>query len=419
MPAGRLRRNNPSAQYVLSLCRAGLQSWEFNHRRTMNPDPLFVCNPKAPCPICNGDRDRLKRRNCQACDGSGYFPVNLNGMWGPSAAFMVCGGPSLKTLPIETLSRRGIVSLAVNQVASVVPVTAWTFGDPAEKFHHGLHLDPKMITFAPLGKLRHPLNAKLPDGQWRQLGLESGKEKLCLRDTPTVFGYSRDSLFEPSTFLTTTYAHWGGVPFHVPNVKKRDGLCPRPCCQDGGRLRDLGKVLHCDTCNGDYRINDKGDQFEFQHEKTHCLASMMLGFRLLHYLGCPRIYLLGVDLWMTDEQPYAFAQSKKARNGRYNDENEMCHQIQPMLEAAGMQVFNCNPMSKCDAFPLASFEDAVADCQGGVPQEPFDTADWYNKSIAEAHIKANPQPITPSQLARLQREPHNVQVTQIPQEPKV
>ena len=291
----------------------------------MRPDPLFVCNPKAPCPVCNGDRDRLKRRNCEACDGSGYFPINLNGLWAPSAAFLVCGGPSLKTLPTERLRERGVVSLAVNQVASIVPVTAWTFGDPAEKFHHGLHLDPKMITFAPLGKLRHPLNAKLPDGQWRRLGLENGKEELCLRDCPTVFGYSRDGLFEPSTFLTTTYAHWGGVPFHVDNIKPKNiqpngtAICTN--CQKPGlsfHSMKLDEPVFCNSCQSPFRVNDKGE-FEYQHAKTHCLASMLLGFRLLHYLGCPRIYLLGVDLWMTDEQPYAFEQSKKARNGRYSD----------------------------------------------------------------------------------------------------
>ena len=367
----------------------------------MNPDPLFVCNPKAPCQTCKGDKDRRLRRNCQVCNGTGYTPINLSGLWGSSAAFLVCGGPSLKSLPLDKLRQRGIVSLGINQVSSIVPVSAWTFGDPAEKFHHGLHLDPKTITFAPLGKLRHPLNAKLPDGRFCKMGLESG-EALCLRDCPATFGYSRDSIFDAKTFLTTPYAHWGGTPFQVPNIKigSTEPFCTH--CGKGGLVLTEHHI-DCPSCHGHFNLN-KHKEFEYQHEKTFALTSMMLGFRLLHYLGCPRIYLIGVDLWMTDDQPYAFDQTKKARNGRYGDENEMCRQIRPILEADGMKVFNCNPQSKCDAFEMVSFDDALEDCRGAVPVEPFDTAQWYDKHIAQAMIEANPQPVKVSEIARIQRE---------------
>ena len=296
--------------------------------------------------------------------------------------------------------------MGVNQVSAVVPVTAWTFGDPAEKFHHGLHLDPKTITFAPLGKLRTSLNAKLPDGQFRKIGMPDRKE-LCLRDCPGTFGYSRDSIFNPATFLTTTCAHWGGVPFDVPNIKLgsvQPGQIGAACSRCGeAAIRPDQRSLSCSNCGGHYELNKKGDEFEYQHEKTYVLASMMLGFRLLHYLGCPRIYLLGVDLWMTDEQPYAFAQTKKARNGRYQDENLMLHEIRPVMEASGVEIFNCNPMSKCDAFPLVPFDDALKDCRGAVPKEPFDTDQWYEKSVAEAHIEANPQPLTLAEIAQIQQ----------------
>ena len=380
----------------------------------MNFDPLFVCNPKVPCPTCKGDRDRKLRKNCKACSGCGYLPVNLNGLWAPSPAFLVCGGPSLKSLPVNKLSKRGIVSLGINQVSSVVPVSAWTFGDPVEKFHHGLHLDPKTITFAPLGKLRHNIHAKLPNGQFVKVGTESNEE-LCLRDCPSTFGFSRDSIFDPKTFLTTTYAHWGGVPFVVQNLKPTDSVCA--CCQSTELIKNPKiidcnsceliknpKFIDCNSCKGHFILN-KHNEFEYQHQKSYALTSMMLGFRLLHYLGCPRVYLIGVDMWMTDEQPYAFEQTKKARNGRYNDENSMLTQIRPVLEASGMKVYNCNPLSKCDAFEMVSFDDALNDCQGAVPDEPFDTAQWYEKSIAEAHIAQNPAPMKTSEIARLQKIP--------------
>lgn len=319
----------------------------------MNRDPLFVCNPKVPCPVCNGDRDRFKRKNCPHCNASGYMPVNLNGLWYPSPGFLVCGGPSVKAVDYLRLRERGICSLGVNQVSALVPVSAWCFGDPAEKFHHGLHLDPKTLTFAPLGKLRHPINVKLPDGNWR-------KTETCLRDCPGTLGFSRDSLFDPPNFFTTTWAHWGGKS-----------------------------------------PSDSDDK------KSYVLATMMLGVRLLHYLGCPRVYLLGVDLWMTDDQPYAFTQTKKARNGRYECENRMMREIKPACDAEGFQIFNCNPESKCDVYPHVPFEQALEDCRGAVPIEPLDTAGWYEKHIAEQQVAANPTPVSIAEVAEAQRAARN------------
>jgi hypothetical protein len=279
--------------------------------------------------------------------------------------------------------------LAVNQVGALVPVSAWTFGDPADKFQHGLHLDPKNITFAPLGKLRHPINVKLPNGQFRRAGLtlpNNQVTEMCLRDCPGTLGYSRDSRFDAKNFLSTDYAHWGG------------STLADEALQDDWERRQKEEA----------RKGVPKQMFERQAGKSppnsHVLCSMLLGFRLLHYLGCPRIYLMGVDLWMTDEKPYAFDQTKKARNGRYSDENAMLHEIKPVLEASGCQVFNTNPTSKCDAFPYVRFEEALEDCRGAVPEEPLDTALWYDKSFAEQNIKDNQEPFPVNELARLQRQ---------------
>lgn len=385
-----------------SFVHIGLRYQEPAIHSPLMKDPLFVCTPKIACPKCKGDRDRYLRRGCKDCCGSGYQAINLNGWWAPSPAFLVCGGPSLLKQPFEKLRERGIASLAVNQVAAKVPVTAWTFGDPADKFHHGLHLDPKTITFAPLGKLRHPINAKLPDGQFRRIGLHNDNGEVvpyCLRDCPSTFGYSRDSRFDPATFLTTDYAHWGGAT-------KEDEV--RQAEWDA-RFEEVWKK-HTQESGGHFSRHQK-NLFKKEYEKkvgksppnSHVLCSMLLGFRLLHYLGCPRIYLMGVDLWMTDEQPYAFTQGKSARNGRYSDENEMLHQIKPVLEASGMEVYNTNPTSKCDAFQFVKFEEALQDCRGAVPLEPFDTDKWYDKSFAEQNIKDHKDPVPVERVAAMQR----------------
>lgn len=312
----------------------------------------MVVTSKAYCSVCNNE-DPAKA-TCPSCKGNGYQPVNLNGLWYPSSAFLVCGGPSINKLPYERLRERGIVSLAVNQVAAYVPVSAWCFSDPQTKFHHGLFLDPKVMTFAPIPKLRHHVVAKLPDGKFRQM-------ETRLRNSPNTFGFSRKTVFKAEEFLTTEYAHWGR----------------------GG--------------------NQPEDDMPFK-----CLCTMLLGFRLLHYLGCPRIYLIGVDFWMEEgQQAYAFKQEKAARNGRYRKENEYLRELKPVFESKGLEVFNCNTESKCDVFEKVSFEDALEDCRGGVPKEPLDTADYYSKSIVDKDIQQNPKTIGIDGLSKIQRENSN------------
>ncbi len=295
-------------------------------------DPLFVVNSKIPCHNCNGDR--VARRNCEHCKGSGCKPVDLCGLWAPSPGFLVCGGPSLNGIPKEKLRERGIVSLAVNNSAGHVPVSAWVFGDPQNKFHHGVHLDPKCITFAPIGKLRKKINIKTPDGKFSATDIR-------VMDCPGVMGFSRSTYFEKETFLTDTTAHWG----------------------PGGKM---------------------------PNREFSLLDTMFLGLRLLHYLGCPRVYMLGVDFNMTSEQPYAFGQQKGRRNGRYAKTNKLLKELRPIFEADGFFVYNCNPASKCDAFDYIPFEKAYLDCKGGIPPEPFDLSEWYEKTIAEKNILENP-----------------------------
>lgn len=276
--------------------------------------------------------------------GTGFTPVDISGLWAPSPGFLVCGGPSLNAIPKEKLRERGIVSLAVNNSAGHVPVSAWVFGDPQQKFHHGIHLDPKCITFAPNGKLRKRINVKLPDGRFRATDIQ-------VKDCPGVFGFSRASHFNKHTFLTDKSAHWG----------------------PGGKMPEREFSL---------------------------LDTMFLGLRLLHYLGCPRVYMLGVDFNMTTEQPYAFGQQKEGRNGRYHKTNGLLKELRPVFEAAEFFVYNCNPNSKCDVFDYVPFDQAYLDCKGGVPAEPFDLSQWYEKSIAETQILENQTPMSQEEVHR-------------------
>jgi len=284
-------------------------------------DPLFIVNPKETCPNCQGRKPTLK--SCPCCDKTGYKPINMSGIWNNMAGFLVCGGPSLNKLPLEKLKERGVVSLAVNNIAAHVPVKAWCFSDPHEKFHHGLFLDPSIMTFAPTPKLGRKIRVK-----------ENGKFHYAntkVKDCPNTFGFTRKTSLYPDKFLKTYYAQWG----------------------HGGK------------------------QPENEREFT-CLCTMLIGIRLMCYLGCNRIFAIGVDFWRGEDEQYAFAQTASRVNGRYNKENKMLSNIRPHLEENGIKVYNCNPESKCDAFEFATFENAFNICKNNI-SEPFDLSGWYDK----------------------------------------
>ena len=291
-------------------------------------DPLDVYNSKHECRQCGAGRRARKR--CEACRGSGYERIDLSNLWAPSPGFLVCGGPSLAEYNPEAFRARGILSLGVNNAAGFVPTTAHVFGDPQWKFHSGAYLDAKNLTFAPTGKLRRNIRVKFADGTFHTVD-------RILADCPGVFGFSRTTTFKAETFLTTPWAHWG-----------RGGKQP------------------------------KSDQ-PFRR-----LATMLLGIRLLHYLGCPRVYLVGVDFWMSKEQPYAWGSVATSGNRLWAKISTMLGDLKPIFEDAGFHLFNCNAASKCEVFPHVPFVAAWTDCRGAIPPEPLDLQEWYSHNVRKA-----------------------------------
>lgn len=262
-------------------------------------------------------------------------PIDLANLWAPHPAFLVCGGPSLNDYRLDRLRERGVVSLGVNQAAAWAPVKAWVFSDTQWKFHHALYLDPAVMTFAPVPKLGRHLHIKR-DGQFQ-------RTELTLSQCPNTYGFQRHTCFVPSTFFTTKHAHWGPGK-HQPEGEPKDG----------------------------------------------CLCTMMIGLRLLHYLGVKRVYLLGVDFKGRNGRCYAFPEGKQERNRRYRWEGGMLERLKPELERHGIEVFNCNIDSACKLFPYQSFSKAVGDCKGSVPDDPLDTDGWYDMSAQQRQVKSLP-----------------------------
>ena len=82
----------------------------------------------------------------------------------------------------------------------------------------------------------------------------------------------------------------------------------------------------------------------------------------------------------------------------------MLQMLKPVFEKHNFQVFNCNPESKCDVFKYVPFEEAIDDCKGCVPKEPFDLSEWYNKGLEVKQREKYPEQMTQEEIIKLQRK---------------
>ena len=93
---------------------------------------------------------------------------------------------------------------------------------------------------------------------------------------------------------------------------------------------------------------------------------MFAHFRLLHYMGFKKIYLLGVDFDMQEAIPYCYDRVKtkhavQQNNILYDTLKIRLAAIYPKLLDAGIEVYNCNPQSKLEVFPFKSYEECLND----------------------------------------------------------
>ena len=117
-------------------------------------------------------------------------------------------------------------------------------------------------------------------------------------------------------------------------------------------------------------------------KKTVC--TMLLGLRLLYYLGARRIYLLGVDFRMDAGYGYSFNQDRaedavSSNNGQFAVVNEWLVKMQNdgVFKRFGLEVFNCYQSSGLRAFPYVPFESAIKDACGIIEQVP-DLSNYYD-----------------------------------------
>lgn len=263
--------------------------------------------------------------------------------------FLLAGGPSTRQLDLTQLARRGIFSMAINNMAGHFRANAFVCSDPPSKFHNGIWLDPGIMKFVPLPKLtekprRSGLREKRSDGSFHFIRLPQDDNRcLCVKHCPNVWGFGRRTWWAyDDTFFSDPDATWGNG---------KDGLART------------------------------GNPTTFN--------TMLLALRLLYYMGSRRIFLVGVDFKMSATDSYVFAQTKPGVAQDNADCNARQYSVvnygltmmanAGVFQRAGLEIFNCNQNSGLRAFPYVPYDLAIKDALKNFPPEPFDLSGWYEK----------------------------------------
>lgn len=260
-------------------------------------------------------------------------PAGLRNAWRGCAAWLCGGGPSLNAVPREYWTQRGVASLGINNTAAHVQTKAFVCSDPPNKFHWGLFTDPAVLKFLPEPK-RGRKRGKLRIKQGERFEWAPFRTEHC----PATYWFKRDCEFRADDFLTRDSACWGR--------------------------------------NKAAAAKDGGQRF---------MCTLLLGLRLLHYLGVRCVFLAGVDFRMTTTAGYAFGQGRdanavRANNNLYRSANDHLCQLAPVFERAGFHCFNTFRQSGLAAFPYMPVEEAMEMGRNGVPAGPLDLGGWYETS---------------------------------------
>ncbi len=233
----------------------------------------------------------------------------LEGMYRGGHAFLIANGPSFGELDKTPLGSRWTMTLN-NGVKSFRGNANCTVDDPS-RFSMSMWLDPTIMKFAPMSHFEKTL--------WdnRLVSIEEGQtqrweeSKVKVGECPNVVGYRRNEKFHAPRWLTEETINWGN--------HSRWG---------GGR------------------------------------SVMLASLRILYLLGFRHVYLLGVDLEMSEAKRYHFDEGRTAHAIKGNTETyaklqRWFAELQPLFHRAGFRVWNCNPTSKLTAFPYMPYEEAL------------------------------------------------------------
>lgn len=256
---------------------------------------------------------------------TGYFPffynmdglpVWLNAMYRGQSAFLLAGGPSVRELKLQVLSKCWVMTL--NNAHTSFRGNAACMVDDPSRFSLSLWLDPTVVKFAPMSCFGKALWDNRLIASPRAHGSATPRHiwepaRWKVADCPNVIGYRRNEKMHPPRWLHEETINWGNHAKY-----------------GGGR------------------------------------SVMLAALRILFILGFRRVYLLGVDFEMSAQKRYHFAEERtpasiKGNMSTYAKLQDWFTALQPIFVKEKFIVKNCNPRSKLTAFPFMPFDDAVAE----------------------------------------------------------
>jgi hypothetical protein len=261
-------------------------------------------------------------------DGHNVF---LGDMYRGHAAFLLCSGPSLARHDLSQLTQRGMLTMAVNNAATVFRPHLWCSVDDPGNFSDAIWFDPGILKFVPLCHMEKNFTV-------RDENQELVESKEVVGDMPGVFGFRRNENFVAEQWLYEDTFNWG----------------------------------------------NHGHKFDAYSQKG-ARSVFYVALRLLFYLGIRRLYLLGCDFRMhVGQANYAFPQDRsssavRGNNRSYEVLNVRLSHLLPYFEQEGFEVFNCTPDSGLTVFPEMPFERAVAEASAVIPRQII-TAGMYDRN---------------------------------------
>jgi len=246
-------------------------------------------------------------------------PVDIIGAYHGATCFLVSNGPSLMDVDLELLKRPGIMVMTLNNGPSTllsygITPNFWVSVDQPSRFVKQIWLNPGVAKFIPTSSFNKPLWDNEPES-WGPLLKEDErgrKTQMYPNDCPNVIGYKRNEKFAKHRFFTESSFNWGCHKKH------------------GG-----------------------------------CRTVLLPGIRIPYMLGFRRLYMLGVDLKMTEDSKYHFneGRTKGACKGNTNTYNRIISEYGPgvkeFADKAGYEIYNCNPDSGLKCFEFRDFEETI------------------------------------------------------------
>lgn len=259
-------------------------------------------------------------------------PLNIEGMYGDESLFVICGGPSLKSINFDLLRTPGVMLMTINNNAVTLLNRKITprfsvFCDEPDSFISQILLNPAIQKFTPFGNHGKPM--------W-------DNEKWCsmdksLKKQNNITYFFRNEKFMEKRWYKEASINWG-----------------------------LAKEI------GDMR------------------STMLAAIKISYVLGFRKVYLLGCDFDMKKENSYAFNENRSDSLVRTNNKNYkiLNDDILPKLKSQGellnFFVYNCNKDSKMTAYEYISLETAVKNATEKCgPTDVIETKGLYNVEYIE------------------------------------